>query len=546
MPPQTPPPSRIVTPPPPNSGAPLVPPAKKRNTLAIILVIIGVLLIAAGGYFWWRSHKKTTTKTTTAVVKHDVQSLTYSTVGGTFNLFYPAEGVESNASTFEFNQQVFETLVQYQDLTQIKPVLADSWSNPDDKTWIFNLKQNVKFHDGNTLSAKDIKYSLEQAKPSEELGAYVDTLKDITVVSPTKVQITTTVPDALLLAKLTNLFIYDSTPPKGAKDGDTGTGPYMVKPNTTPSANKVSLTAFGSYHGGRIYTRNLTFTTSNQDASADELETNALAALKKGDVNLIGPISPTKAATVKKSNYTQYNLSDLGVRLIGFNVSQAGSPLQKLKVRQAVYSAIDVPTLLKAINISQNAAVATQMVTADVPGYNPDIKRMPYDVAKAKALLTEAGYPNGFNLTISILSAPEGLATELTRQLKLAGINATIDEVNDSDQFNDDVLKGKVASWSLIITPSVLDASDIFKFFIQTEFYNPADISGLNTQSNETFNPAARLKLLKEISKRTMDDVETVPLYTQKPIWVADKPYVLTQDTMNGDIGVYFYKVYLK
>ncbi len=247
-------------------------------------------------------------------MKRDVESISYQTVGGSFDKFYPAKGALSTAPNLEFNQQVFETLVQYQNLAQIKPLLALSWNNPNESTWVFNLKPNVKFQDGNTLTAASVKASLEAGKANQELASYTDTLKDITVISPTKIQITTVAPDALFLAKLTNIFIYDSKPPAGTKNSDTGTGPYIVKPGTNPTAERASLSAFDAYHGGHVSTRNLIFTAESEDTPIVELEASAIIALKKSTINLDGPVSPSTARDAKQANLNIYNYGDLDVR----------------------------------------------------------------------------------------------------------------------------------------------------------------------------------------------------------------------------------------
>ena len=197
------------------------------------------------------------------------------------------------------DSQLFEGLVGYQDQIKIKPMLATSWSNPDDSTWVFNLRHNVKFHSGRTMTADDVKYSLDYAvahqgdNGSATQLALASSINSVKVLNPYQVQITTNGPDAVLLNRLAALYVVDSKAKLG--DPNAGTGPYMIKPGTIkPNASALDLVAVNNYWGGHVYTRAVHF---QEDATEDQMTKDAAA----GKLDIAGDFNDKQVAQVKSA-----------------------------------------------------------------------------------------------------------------------------------------------------------------------------------------------------------------------------------------------------
>src|SRR5262249_35033441 len=134
--------------------------------------------------------------------------------------------------------------------------------------WIFNLQKGIKFHDGHTLAASDVKYTIDSiiANHSDLAQTYASTIASVDVVNNNTVKITTSQPDPALLNKLSWLYIIDANAPKGSDPTQAGTGPYELKSGTKPSSTNVQLVAFNDYHGGRPQTQALSFGARDNNA----------------------------------------------------------------------------------------------------------------------------------------------------------------------------------------------------------------------------------------------------------------------------------------
>lgn len=527
------------------SGA-VISPRKSGGKKKLIVGLLIVLVVGALGYLgykYYSKHKPTTTVNATEKAVQDVALIRYGTGEGVLNNFAPNQ--DSDSTTVLINKQIYESLVDFRDKTKITPVLATSWTNPDSSTWVFTLKPNVKFHDGNTMKAKDIVYSYQQAKTNEAFSDQVtSTIKDVTAVDDTHVKITTNGVDPILLNRLSNMFIVDSTS-AGKADPKYGTGPYMVKDGTTPDENHIDLVAFDGYHNGHVYTREVQVTVYlDEKDKPGSAETAMEADLNAGKLDIVGFVSADNAAKAKTAGLQLFPVDDNSIYYIIPNVNKKTSPLANLKIRQAIYQAIDIPTLAKAIG--RDAVPEGQVVSQYIPGYNPAISRTKTDVAAAKQLVKDAGYPNGATFTLTVYSGAQDAGQEIVRQLKDIGITVKLNTISDINQLQAGVESGTFDAYYYADSSVYNDANDVFNRTLQSKYYTNSQIDTLMEQSNTTLDQTKRLNDLQQISKLAMDDVAVVPLYSNIPNWVTAKSYVMTQDFLSTDLGVLFYKVHLK
>ena len=518
----------------PITDAPLAP-AKKSKHWAALLVVIVLLVAGITAALVLTKKDKTADKNVTAVHK-DIPVFRFGSVAGDTGKLYPEN---SGTAVFEtsINAQVYEPLVHYENLTKIVPSLAQSWKNPDDTTWVFTLKKDIKFHSGKTLTAADVKFSLDEIKKNEDVGGiFATTIKEVTAINDNEVKIVTDGPDPLLLNRLAYLYIVDSTATK-SPDTANGTGPYVLKPGTEYTATNVKLAAFDGYHGGHVGVREIEYIAyDTEDALLTDINSGKLDMANDLSKEGLGKISSTVASPQYiKTNYVDY---------IRIDHSRAGSPVQKLGVRQAMWESLDQKALLKA-NGSEGE-VATQIVPRDIPGYDTSIKAPERNTTKAKADLKEAGYPDGATIQLTYFKPySEKLAIEIQKQLKEGGITIKLDP---QEEIQDFIAKRKANQTELTLNAyasDVLDVVDVASAtFTGNNLYSNPKVEQLIAEANKTLDASKRLATTKEISRILMKDIAWVPLYTASiNSSMTKKNYVLNRD-FYGDLGYYFWKGY--
>ncbi len=514
----------------------------KKSKKGMIFLIIVLLALAGAAYYWFMVRKDTKTNNQTqTTTKKDVELIRYGTFEGIMNNFAPQQDPDS--VTTLMNRQVFEPLVDFRDKTKLTPVLAASWTNPDSTTWIFTLKPNIKFHNGDTLTAKDVVYSYNEIKKNEDFADQVtSTIKSIEAIGDNQVKITTNGVDPILLNRLTSLLIVDSKA-AGKTGPEYGTGAYTVKTGSANDANHIDLVAVDNWYGGHVYTKEVQITVYNDETKTpDELEKQAGDDMKSGKLDIVGFVADSTANTAKTAGFDTVSVEDNSIYFLVPNTLKKGSPLANAKVRQAINQAIDAEALLKAIG--RTGSAESQVVRQFIPGYNSTVTRPKYDVAAAKQLLKDAGYPNGTSFTLTVFVSAKDAGEELVRQLALAGITVKLDVKNDVNTLQTGVNNGTFEAFYFADGSIYNDARDVFGNELQSANYKNTQIDTLLAQSDSTLDGAKRLDLLKQVSKLAMDDTAIVPLYSNNPKWITKQPYVLTQDLLTADLGVLFYNVH--
>lgn len=510
----------------------VVPKGSRSNKLIGLLV---VTIVIVGGYFGYAHFKPSTESKVPVAVKHDVPLIRFGEGDSFSTTFYPnSTQTDSDA---DVTTQVFEGLTGFDQTTRIVPRLALSWTNPDSSTWIFKLRPNVKFHSGHTMTADDVKASL--ALPLEgDYSGYTDTIKSVSVVDPLTVKIVTNTPDAILTSKLAFVNIIDT---KSGKSDDpiNGTGPYSVKTGTTPTSDEVSLVAYDNYWGGHVYTRAIDFKAySDFDKLADDLATHKLDA---GFVE-------TKAnadKAVKAQGFVTSQSPGIDVAELVPNTLKVGSPLAKPTVRKAIGLGTDVAAIMNARGLQGEPT--GQILTPQEAGYNTDIKPVTYDPVQAKALLAQAGYPNGFKTSLTYFNAAQDLADEVKTQMAKIGVMLTLKPQSDSATTADLAYGGKSDMYYNSIASTFNDGADVFAAVLtQSKNYQNAKINTLYDQMQSTIDSAKRLSLLKQISQAASDDTAVIPLYTPDLYYVYASNLVQSRDISADAAGVYFWKVYQK
>jgi peptide/nickel transport system substrate-binding protein len=311
---------------------------------------------------------------------------------------------------------VYDALTHVNTEARLVPGLAESWKAVDATTWEFKLRRGVKFHDGAEFGAEDVIASIERARAAEksggQFGAFTRAIVEMKAVKPDLVQFRTATPYAMLPYDLNSIFIIGrkaqgaSTEDFNTAKGGAGTGPFKLA--SYKRGDRVDFARNDAYWGGKPAFDSVSLRILPNDGPR-------LAALLAGDVDVIENIPTADAARLKREAKLHL-ASHLSWRTIFFHMDQArpnppgvtakdGKPLAKnpftdIRVRQAISKAINRQAIADRV-MDGLATPASNVVAPPVFGYVASIKPEAYDPEGAKKLLAEAGFPDGFAMTLA-------------------------------------------------------------------------------------------------------------------------------------------------
>jgi len=279
-----------------------------------------------------------------------------------------------------------------------------TWSNPNNLTWRFKIKDNITFHNGELLTIEDVKYSIDLI-----LNGNVSVLSDLLInVDSTIIQdnhtidIITKKPCPILLNKLADIFILSKDYQKDTQDKiPLGTGGYQY--DNYSDNEKLTLERYDDYWKGIPDFKQVTFVLIEDGKKRKNALVNKEIDIAESISNMYYQnLSNISEITLKMVTPPSVNYLTLDFREFtspGFKNQK--NPLSDIRVRKALYHAINTEQIInETCSHPRFATTATQYTTPLIFGYNPNITRLPYDLNQSRTLLKEAGYPNGFNLTM--------------------------------------------------------------------------------------------------------------------------------------------------
>jgi peptide/nickel transport system substrate-binding protein len=320
------------------------------------------------------------------------------------------------APNISLASHLFDTLVLVDADGKLVPGLALSWRATDDTTWEFKLRRGVKFHDGSEMTAEDVLFSLDRpATLTASPGPFTSYTRQIVAkkaIDPYTVQLKTASPYGPLPLDMSSIFIVSKKAAQNAATEDfnsgralVGTGPFKFA--AFARGDRVDMTRNDQYWGDKPAWDKVSMRIITASASR-------LAALLAGDVDLIETVPTADLAKLKtnakfaleqKTSWrTIFWHMDQQARRSPFVTDRAGKPLDKnpladMRVRLALSKAIDRKAMT-ARTMEGLALPASNIVAPGIFGYNETLKVEAYDPEGAKKLLAEAGYPDGFGLTL--------------------------------------------------------------------------------------------------------------------------------------------------
>jgi peptide/nickel transport system substrate-binding protein len=298
---------------------------------------------------------------------------------------YPAEEPTQTAV-----QQVLETLVAMQDGTPVG-VLAESFEPVDDRTWVFHLRQGVTFSDGTPLTARDVKASVERGQALKwSLAPLLTAVTSIEATDDRTVTFRTSEPLGTLPSSLSLVFIgpADRVNDPAYWARPIGTGPFVFE-SFTPD-DEVVLRRNDAYWGEKATLDRVEIVSIPETAAR-------ITALRTGEVDVLQSIPPDQVSEVDGQPEITYGSGpSFTYYFTWFNSSRP--PFDDVRVRQAMWHALDLDAIIGDL-FGDSASVAKAPITQDVFGA-PELQPYAYDPAKAKALLAEAGHPDGLRVSM--------------------------------------------------------------------------------------------------------------------------------------------------
>ena len=449
--------------------------------------------------------------------------------------------------TYEYTSQIIDTAaydtlvtVEAPDFSKIQPRLAERWEiSKDGLTYTFYLRKGVKFTSGNPLTAHDVRFSLRRLKHLKDNPSFfMDPVKDIEVVNDTTVRIILKSPDASFLAALAavpcgvadskTLIAKGATDAEDAKDKDKatawlnnkseGSGPYKMLSFTknVEAVMERNPTYWGPKpHFAKIIIKHVPSGTAQREM------------VERGDADVAMDFDPDIVAKITPGPKMKIveGLSMAQVYMALNTSAEVSKELADKRVRQALSYAIDYDGIIKGLARGAGERPPA-MIPLGVLGVDKAMARN-RDLAKAKQLLAEAGYPNGFSVKMMYWTAPllgvptEPLAAKLQADLAQVGVKVTLDPRERSVAISE-YRAGKpqlmLASW----TPDFLDPDPWVDAFYsggpaskRVKYSNPR-VSDLGASAKKEQDPAKREALYKEITKIVMDDTPFIMLVQPK------------------------------
>ncbi len=415
---------------------------------------------------------------------------------------------------------VFEGLTRVAPDGSVLPALAESWETSDDGlVYTFHLRTGVTFHDGTTFDAADVKFSLDRARADDSTNAQKGlfaTIASVEVVDPATVEVT--------LNRPVGDFLFDMSwgdaaivAPETAADNATrpvGTGPFQF--SDWVQGDRVELVRYPDYWGPPVRLDKATF-----KFVADP--TAAFAAVKAGDIDAF-PVFPAPENLAEFKSDPRFTVSvgsTEGETILAMNNGR--EPLNQLKVRQAISHAIDRRAIIDGAMFGYGTPIGTHFAPHN-PAYLDLTATYPYDPVKAKQMLVEAGYPNGFTATLKL--PPPSYARRggeiVAQQLRDIGIDVKIVNVEWA-QWLSEVFKEKNYDFTIVSHTEPLDI-DIYARDDYYFDYHSDTFKAIMDELDNTTDPSARTKLLQEAQRRIAADAVNVFLFelAKTGVWNAE------------------------
>jgi peptide/nickel transport system substrate-binding protein len=475
-----------------------------------------------------------------------------------------------------FTQNIYDPLIRRDKDLKLEPALATKWGQLDPTTWFFDIRPDVKFHDGSPLTADDVVFSLNRANgPGSNLQSNFVSVKEIKKDGDMRVVVTTKYPDPLLADKWAAIVIMskawaeknnavnsaDMTKNEEnfATRNAMGTGPFMLKERK--AGERTVLVNNPNWWDKPQH--NLTEVIFTPVANPS----TRVAALKAGDIDMTYEVPPADTETLKKdANIKVMEGPETRVVYLGMDQERpellesnvkGKNPFKDKKVREAIHRSIDVEAIKRTVMRGQSYPTDL-MVAPGINGYMKDLDKRPplLKPDEAKKMLADAGYPNGFEVGMDCPNDryvnDEKICQAVVAMLAKIGVKVNLKAQTRNLYFakilrKNDLSPGETSFYMLGWSPAqTYDVHNVFEALIQTpnkttkkgQFnaggYSNPKIDALADKMEQETDKAKRDAMIAEATKLYVDDFAYIPLHQQALVWAARKNIDLVQPADNS------------
>ena len=466
-----------------------------------------------------------------------------------------------------FLSNIYEPLVQRNAELKLEPALAVKWEQVSPTDWRFHLRPGVKFQDGAPFTSADVVFSAERLlNKASAMRNVLGMIKEVKADGPLTVDFITKRPDPIFPQEQTNLLImskawcekHDATAPAVLGAGDNyaihhamGTGPYKL---VSREPDRKTVVEYNKLWWGKLKGN-----ATKVEFDVIKNDSTRVAALLSGQVDMIYTVPPQDMARIAHAPGLRIiEHPELRTIYLGFDVSRpqlltsnvkGKNPFQDVRVRKAFALAIDEDLIAKRVMLGM-AHPTWLMWGKGVNGYDPKLDVRPKtNVAEAKKLLAEAGYPKGFTVGFDCPNdryvMDEQICTAITSMLGRIGVKVNLDAQTKA-KFFAKILAPKYDTDFYLLgwTPATYDAENVLYTLLGTRdgvrgevnaggYSNPkldALIEKIGTETNE----AKRDAMIDDAARIIQQDVPVIPLHQQVIVWAARKGVSVVQPADNN------------
>lgn len=496
----------------------------KKNWFLLLVLSLVLALAACSGDSDETSSNKDDSKKETETTKGETLVFANGSDAPTLDPHGQNDSASNNATS-----QIFDRLVDYAEDGSVIPMLAESFEAKEDTLWEFKLKQGVKFHDGTDFNAEAVKANIERIL-SEELASpkafILDMIEEVIIVDDYTVQLKTSYPFGALPSHLAHnagsiiapsAIEEEKSGGKKVDENPIGTGPFKFK--SWERGTQIDLVKNEDYWGEATELEGLRFLVVPEQATRN-------AMIETGDAHVIQVGASDVEYVEGLDNVDLIKVNGTRMDYVGFNMQS--EPFNIKEVRQAISMAINKQDIVDNVLMGQGVP-AVGPLAPTVVGNSQELQPLGYDVEKAKALLTEAGFADGFTTTLWVNDSNKeraDIAEYIQANLAEIGITVNI-EIVEWGAFLEKTAAGEHEMFLLGWTTVTADADyGLYALFHSSQFGDPGNrsfyanptVDELLDKGRQSTDQEERNAAYKQVSEILVDEVPMV--YLQHPDFV--------------------------